>query len=152
MQSVVMDFKKSPTFMRKWNKEFDVEDIGTNCFYIVLVDDICDDNISDCLNTDNQIKYSEEHCLPVEVTLKYEEQNDNAYLTVDGDVSIIFPYTDTYHSAITSFNMKGIFVTNDAGYVMGYSINQYSVNVNTKFTIADGLKLWSLLEVVNNGE
>ena len=30
--------------MQKWNKEFDVEDIGTNCFYIVLVDEVCDNN------------------------------------------------------------------------------------------------------------
>lgn len=152
MESCIFDFDKSPTFMMKWNKEFDVEEIATNCFYVVLVDNICDDNILDCLNADKQLRYSSEHLLMLQCSLSYTDDGDSSYITIAEDVTITFPYTDEHHTAIESFDMKGVFVTNDAGYVMGYSINTYSLNINTQFTIEEGLKLWSVLEAINNGE
>ena len=145
VESVVLDFDKSPTFMKKWNKEFDVEDIGTNCFYIVLIDDVCDDNISDVLDAENKIKYDEEHLLSLECTLKYEDDGDTSYVSLDGDVTHTFAEGE-------SFNMKGVFVTNESGYVMGYSINQYSFNINNQFIMDDGLKLWTISEAKLNGE
>lgn len=145
VESVVLDFDKSPTFMKKWNKEFDVEDIGTNCFYIVLVDDICDDNISDVLDAENKIKYDEEHLLSLKCTLKYEDDGDTSYVSLDGDVTHTFGGNE-------NFNMKGVFVTNESGYVMGYSINQYSFNISNQFILDDGLKLWTILEAKLHGE
>ena len=138
--------------MQKWNKEFDVEDIGTDCFYIVLIDDVCDDNISDVLDIENKISYSEEHLLQLPCNLKYEDDGDNAYISIDGTVTLTFPYTDAHHTAIEDFNMKGVFVTNQSGYVMGYSINQYSMNISNQFILDDGLKLWSIMEGKYYGE
>lgn len=146
MQSFIFDFKKSPSFLDKWNKEFDVEAINTNCFYIVLVDDICDDNILDCLNPDKQLKYSEEHLLPMECSLNYVKDGVDSYIRLDGDVDIVFPYTDNNSISHESFNMKGAFLTTDSGYVIGYSINTYSLNINTEFIIEDGLTFWSIIE------
>ena len=145
VESVVLDFDKSPSFMMKWNKEFDVEDIGTNCFYIVLIDDICDDNITDVLDVENKIKYDEEHLLPLKCNLKYEDDGDTSYVSLDGNVTHTFAQGK-------SFNMKGVFVTNESGYVMGYSINQYSFNINNQFIMDDGLKLWTILEAKLHGE
>ena len=145
VESCILDFDKSPSFMQKWNKEFDVEDIGTDCFYIVLIDDICEDNISDVLDNENKISYSEEHLLSLPCNLKYEDDGDNAYISLDGTV------THTFESD-ERFNMKGVFVTNQSGYVMGYSINQYSMNISNQFILDDGLKLWSILEGRVNGE
>ena len=145
MESCIFDFDKSPSFMMKWNKEFDVEDIGTNCFYIVLVDDECDDNIEQVLDEEKKIRYSEEHLLSLSCNLKYEDDGDNAIISLDGDVTHTFADGE-------SFDMKGVFVTNERGYVMGYSINQYSMNINNQFTMEYGLKLWSILEGKLNGE
>ena len=129
--------------MQKWNKEFDVETLGSG-FHVVLVDDICDDNILDCLN-DKKLKYASSHLLSLDCTLKYTDDGDNAIISLDGEVTHTFADDE-------SFNMKGIFVTNSEGYVMGYSINQYSMNINNQFVMDDGLKLWSILEGKLNGE
>lgn len=141
MQSFVFDFEKSPTFFKKWNKEFDVEDIGTNCFYIVLVDDICDDNISDVLNLDGQIKYSSDHLLSTECNLTYNEIDvDTAEIKLNGSVDIDFD-----DLTIDDFDMKGCFLTNDAGYVIGYSINTRSLNISNEFILEDGLVFFTLV-------
>ena len=153
MQSFIFDFKKSPSFLGKWNKEFDVEDINTNCFYIVLVDDSCNDNIEDCLNPDGQLDYAEEHLLPIQCSLKYETIGTNSYIRLDGDVDIVFPYYDeATEITYDNFNMKGVFITTDSGYVMGYSINTYSMNINTEFIIEDGITFWSIIEGELYGE
>lgn len=143
MQSFVFDFEKSPTFFKKWNKEFDVEDIGSNCFYIVLVDDICDDNIEEVLNPDGQIKYDESHLISGQCALNYVEiDKDTAHVILDGETSI---------SLVNDFNMKGCFLTNDAGYVIGYSINTFSLNISSGIIFEDGLYFFSLVEGDVNG-
>ena len=147
MQSYIFDFKKSPSFMRKWNKEFDVEDIGTNCFNIVLVDDVCDDNIEDVLNLDGQIKYNESHLIIAECGLNYVIDDDShEHIILNGEVEIDFADLD-----IDDFNMKGCFITNDGGYVMGYSINTFSLNISNGIIFENGLYLWSIIEGEVNG-
>ena len=140
MQSYIFDFEKSPSFMRKWNKEFDVEDIGTNCFNIVLVDDICDDNISDCLNQDGQLKYDESHLKSVECSLVYNEDSDYDTSNIALANSVTVPFTTD-----EVFSMKGVFITNDAGYVMGYSIYTTSINISN-LSFEKDLILWDIVE------
>ena len=143
MQSFIFDFRKSPTFFQKWNKEFDVEDIGSNCFYLVLVDDICADNIDDVLTEDGQISYSNTHLLKKQCFLEYTQiDNDHSEITLDGEVEI---------TLANPFNMKGAFLTNDAGYVMGYSINTSSLQISEAIIFEDGLRFWTMGEC-NNGE
>lgn len=142
---MVFDFDKSPSFYRKWNKEFDVEDINSNCFYIVIVDDICEDNINDCINNDGQLLYSESsHVLKEECSLMYSETSngDNADIRLNGTVTF---------NLSSDFSLKGIFIVNDSGYVLGSSINTYSLNVSDALTLEDGLYFWSLVEGVING-
>ena len=147
MQSYVFDFKKNPSLMSKWNKEFDVEDIGTNCFYIVLVDDICDDNFADCLD-DGQLRYSDGHTIKAECSLEYVINNNAESIVLDGDVTIDFAdeeFTD-------GFKMKGAFLTTDSGYILGYSINQFSINITTQMIFEDGLTFFDVIEGGLNGE
>lgn len=146
MQSLIFDFRKSPTFLQKWNKEFDVEDIEATCFYIVLVDDICDDNFSDCVNQDNQIKYSEDHLISSECYLKYVIDGTNEKIALDGDVTIDFDGETNPES----FSLKGAFLTNDNGYIMGYSINQQSFNVTNQMIFEDDLVFFDIIEGVLN--
>lgn len=143
MQSFVFDFEKSPTFFKKWNKEFDVEDINSNCFYIVLADDVCDDNIEDVLNADGQVKYDESHLIQELCRLNYVEvDKDTAHILLDGETSI---------SLVNDFNMKGCFLTTDSGYVIGYSINTFSLNISSGIIFEDGLYFFSLVEGDVNG-
>lgn len=133
--------------MSKWNKEFDVEDIGTNCFYIVLVDDVCYDNFADCLNNDGQLIYSDAHTIKAECSLEYVTGNTTESVVLDGDVTIDFAdegYDD-------GFKMKGAFLTTDSGYVMGYSINQFSLNITTQMIFEDGLTFYDIVEGGING-
>ena len=141
MQSYVFDFEKSPTFFQKWNKEFDVEDIGTNCFYFVLVDDICYDNFEECVDSEGHLKYDQSHWLYEECYLEYtESENQDAIeLTIDGTVTIDFE-----DLSIDDFDMKGCFILTDSEYVVGYSINTRSLNISNKFIIEDGLKLFTI--------
>ena len=134
--------------MQKWNKEFDVEDMGTNCFYIVLVDDECDNNFSDCINQDGQLRYSNQHYISVECELKYTINNNAEQIALADDVTFDFDGT-TYPE---SFNMKGAFLTTDSGYVMGYSINQYSINITTQMIFEKDLIFFDMVEGVSNGE
>lgn len=143
MQSYIFDFEKSPTFFRKWNKEFDVEDIGTNCFYIYIVNDVCENNIEDCLNSDGQLIYDDTNVLKQQCVLKYEEENENAHISLDGDVTI---------PVEGSFKMKGTFLVADSGYVIGYSINTYALNVISSIIFEDGLKFFSLVDGDLSGE
>ena len=139
MQSLIFDFKKSPYFFRKWNKEFDVEDIETNCFYIILVDDSCEDNIEENLNQDHQLIYDSEHMIREECLLKYEETDTNEDITLDGDVEITLE---------SDFKMRGCFLCADSGFVLGYSINTYSLNISSAITFEDGLFFFSLTDEV----
>lgn len=127
--------------MQKWNKEFDVENIGTNCFNIVLVDDVCDDNFSDCINPDGQLKYDTElHCKSVECSLVYS--NDKIVLGADAVIN----FNDD------SFDMKGVFLTTDSGYIMGYCINQVSLTVTNSMTFEEGFIFYDIVEGACNGE
>lgn len=121
-----------------------MEDIETNCFYIVLVDDVCDDNIEDCLNSDNQLRYAESHMRSMECYLVYTETDGKGHIALSGDV--------TFTLGATNFAMKGAFLTNDAGYVMGYSINTSSLNITNALIFEEGLRFWDIYEGVSNGE
>lgn len=150
LQSYVFDFRKSPTFLRKWNKEFDVEEIETTCFYIYLLNDICYDNIEQCVDentgrftfTDEQLQNNSLK-LPCYLELKY----------VDTDVSDIVLKEDTEYTfgADENFAMKGAFLVTDSGYVMGYSINSQSVNITNRIIFEKGLTFWNIVEGVLNG-
>lgn len=130
--------------MQKWNKEFDVEAIDSNCFYIVLVDDVCDDNFSDCVNNEGYLRYSSSNYVQVECSLKYDTNNGRESIVLDADAVIDF--TDA------GFRMKGIFLTTDTGYVMGYNINQTSVLVNTSMTFEKDFIFYDIVEGATYGE
>lgn len=122
-----------------------MEDIGTNCFYIVLVDDECADNIEDCLNSDKQLVYTEEHLKSVECYLEYiEETADNAKIVLKDDTTLLFGENEM-------FRMKGAFLTNDNGYVMAYSINTSSLTVTNQMIFEDGLEFFEIIEGELNG-
>lgn len=120
-----------------------MENIGTNCFYIVLVDDICDDNFSDCINQDNQLKYSNNHYVSAECELKHEVNGEVESIILNEDCTFTFDGEGTNPE---SFNMKGAFLTTDSGYVMGYSINQYSINITTQMIFEKGLIFYDIIE------
>lgn len=122
-----------------------MEDIGTNCFYIYIVDDICEDNIEDCINADGQLLYDDNvHVLKQECTLEYVESVENGYINLDGDVTFTF--------GESNFSMKGTFLVTDNGYVIGYSINTSSLNVTTSLIFEDGLTFFSLVDGDLSGE
>ena len=140
MQSFVLDFDKSPSFWHDWNKKFCIDDFDSDEFKVVLVDDICKDNISECL-TNGILKYKDntDNILEASCNLKYTESDDydDLYIQLDGDVVFTLE---------SDFSLKGLFIVNQDYYVMGASINTYSVNIATELTIEDGLYLWSLIE------
>ena len=140
MQSYIYDFEKSPTFFKKLNKEFDIECTGVNCFYIVLVDDICQDNIEDCINSDGQLLYDDvTHTKKASCVLKYNDiDKDTAQIVLDGDV--------TFNLGANMFPLKGAFLVNDNGYVLGYSIETTSFNVTNQMIFEDGLIFWDITE------
>lgn len=139
MQSYIFDFRESPSFRRKWNKEFDIEAMGETCFNIVLVDGNCDDNIEDCLNADLQLKYDESNMKQESCSLEYHvnsQYND----------SIRLSSAVTFELGEEMFEMKGAFITTDSGYVMGYSINNYSVNITNQMIFEKDFVLWDIVE------
>lgn len=143
MQSYIFDFKKSPSFVRKFNKEFDVEDIDTKCFYLVLLDDLCPDNLSDCLNSEGKLNFTDEqmqiHSQEKEVNLVYSESEDY--------VGIISLKEDTtFEFDITNFRFKGAFLRTNNGYVLGGSVNTYSVNVTNQMIFEKDLKFFEIVE------
>lgn len=150
LQSYVFDFRKSPSFLRKWNKEFDVEAMESSSFNIYLLNDICYDNIEQCVdeNTGKFVFSSEQLqanslVLPCQLELKY----------IDNDVSDIVLKEDTEHTfdADENFAMKGAFLVTDEGYVMGYSINSQSVNITNRIIFEKRLTFWNIVEGVLNG-
>ena len=145
MQSYIFDFKKSPSFFRKgWNKKFDVDDLSNETINIVLVDDICDDNISDCINGEGELIYSSPNILSENCTLNFVDEDENrSYIQLDDDV--------TFELEETNFNMKGAFLTTSDGYVIGYSINQYSLNITNAMIFEKDLIFFDIVESVING-
>ena len=135
--------------MRKWNKEFDVEDIGGNCFYIVLVDDNCEDNFSDCVNADGQLIYDESHMITAECELAYDVSDTRESIILNADCIFDFAEDD---SLPDSFKFKGAFLVTDARYVLGYSINQYSLEITTQMIFEKDLRFFGIVESVSNGE
>ena len=135
--------------MKKWNKEFDVEDMGANCFYIVLVDDNCEDNFSDCVNADGQLIYDESHMLTAECELAYVVDNNKESIVLNEDC--IFDFAED-SSLPDSFKFKGAFLVTDARYAMGYSINQYSLELTTQLVFEKDLRFFDVLEAVSDGE
>ena len=143
MQSYIFDFKKSPSFVRKFNKEFDVEDIDTKCFYLVLLDDLCLDNLSDCLNSEGKLNFTDEqmqiHSQEKEVNLVYSESEDY--------VGIISLKEDTtFEFGDTNFRFKGAFLRTNSGYVLGGSVNTYSVNITNQMIFEKDLKFFEIVE------
>ena len=144
MQSYIFDFKKSPTFFKKWNKKFDVENLSSETMNIVLVDDICDDNIEDCLNSNGELKYSSPNIVSEDCTLNFVEEDVNrSYIQLDDDV--------TFEFGTANFSMKGAFLTTSEGYVLGYSINQYSLNITNEMIFEKDLIFFDIVEGVLNG-
>ena len=150
MQSLVFDFKKSPTFFQRWNKEFDVEDLDANgiinaTFKIVIVDDVCEDNIEECLNSSGQLTYSSPHTITQDCSLKYTREGlEREYISLNGDVHFIFEEGE-------NFSLKGAFLTTNGGYVLGYSINQQSLNITNEMIFEDTLIFFDIIEGVIDG-
>lgn len=139
--SFSFDFRKSPSFLRKWNKEFDVEDLENTTFKIILVNENCDNNIEDCL-TDGVLKYGASDCLIEDCTLKYDElDSDNVNITLDGDVT--FTINDP-------FQLKGAFITTSSKYVLGYSINTSSLSIYNEMIFKDEMVIWDIMDGVNH--
>lgn len=145
MQSFIFDFKKSPTFFTKgWNKKFDVDDLSNETINIVLVDDICDDNISDCIDSGGELIYTSSNTLSENCTLNFVEEDENrCYIQLDDDV--------TFDLDNDNFSMKGAFLTDSSGYVIGYSINQYSLNITNEMVFEKDLIFFDIVEGVLNG-
>lgn len=149
MQSLVFDFKKSPTFFQRWNKEFDVEDLDGNgvinaTFKIVIVNDVCEDNIEDCINNSGQLIFTSPNALSETCSLKYSREGlEREYISLNGDVT--FEFEDT------NFSLRGAFLTTNSGYVLGYSINQQSLNVTNEMIFEDTLIFFDILEGVIDG-
>ena len=109
MQSYIFDFRKSPTFMRKWNREFDVEDLGNSTFYIVLVDENCPNNFSECVDpTTGELIFQEGQYIHAECELDYVIDGNVETIVLNEDCTFDFDGT-TYPE---SFKMKGAFLTN----------------------------------------
>lgn len=122
----------------------------SSSFNIYLLNDICYDNIEQCVdeNTGKFVFSSEQLqanslVLPCQLELKY----------IDNDVSDIVLKEDTEHTfdADENFAMKGAFLVTDEGYVMGYSINSQSVNITNRIIFEKGLTFWNIVEGVLNG-
>ena len=141
LDSFIFDFEKSPTFFKKWNKEFDVENLGSGTFNIVLVGDECPNNIEDCLNGTALQSFSD--TLTESVDLIFDEiDRDTFSIKVDGDV--VFDIGED-----NNFSLKAAFLTSSnttTNYVMGFSINQNSINVSNEVIFEDGLVFWSVAE------
>jgi len=133
--------------MKKWNKEFDVEDIGTNCFYIVLVDDNCADNFSDCINQEGKLIYTNNQRISQECELAYVTNRNTESIVLNADCTFEFDGV-TYPE---SFKFKGAFLTTDSGFIMGYSINLYSLEITTELTFEKDLVFYDIVEGVSNG-
>ena len=147
MQSYIFDFRKSPTFLKKWNKEFDVEDLGNGSFYIALVNDSCADNFSECVDSDGILIYSDE-ALFNGCSLEYVVNGNTESIKLAEDCT--FTFDDTEYPP--RFNMKGAFLINEDHYVMGYSINQYSIPITTQMIFEAGLSFYDIVEGVLDGE
>lgn len=141
LDSFIFDFEKSPTFFKKWNKEFDVENLGSGTFNIVLVGEECPNNIEDCLNGTALQSFS--NALTESVDLVFDEiDRDTFSIKVDGDV--VFDIGED-----NNFSLKAAFLTSSnttSNYVMGFSINQNSINVSNEVIFEDGLVFWSVAE------
>lgn len=141
LDSFIFDFEKSPTFFKKWNKEFDVENLGSGTFNIVLVGEECPNNIEDCLNGTALQSFS--NALTESVDLVFDEiDRDTFSIKVDGDV--VFDIGED-----NNFPLKAAFLTSSnttTNYVMGFSINQNSINVSNEVIFEDGLVFWSVAE------
>ena len=48
--------------------------------------------------------------------------------------------------------MKGAFLTTYDDYVLGYSINQFSITITTQMIFEDGLTFYDIVDGVYNGE
>lgn len=138
MQSYILDFIKSPSFFLKWNVDFSIATMGTDTFRIVLVDDVCQDNIENCINNDGELLYTGAHIQSENCSLSYVESGNTVTISLANEVS--FDLTDV------QFSMKGVFLTTDSGYVMGYSINPISVNVTNSVIFEEGLVFWTIME------
>ena len=147
MQSYVFDFDKSPTLFKKWNKEFDVEDLTSTCFYIAIVDEECDDNLNNCLDSEGHLIYAEtSHTKTVECALTYTDTNDygDAIVSLSEEVSFEFEENEM-------FALKGCFLLSDSGYVLCGSTNTFSVNVTNEIIFEKGLNFFTIVEGVFNG-
>lgn len=131
--------------MKRWNKEFDVEAMESNCFYLHLVDDVCDDNIKDCLNEDGQLRYDESHLKSMGCVLEYVEldpddlTNEDANIVLSDNVTFEFD-EDEY------FPCKGVFLTTDNGYVLSYVINTRAFTLTNQMIYEEGLILIDIRE------
>lgn len=149
MQSYIFDFKKNTSLMRKgWNKEFDVGDMGASSFHIVLVDGNCKDNFSECVDSDGKLIYSNSQKISQECELVYVATGNTESLVLNEDCTFEFNGEDYPES----FKFKGAFLTTDENYVLGYSINQYSLQITTQMKFEKGLVFFDITEGVFDGE
>lgn len=148
MQSYIFDFRKSPSLIQKWNKEFDVEEIDTTCFYLYLLDDICYDNIKQCLDSEGKFIFTNTQMTAHSVNQPCYLKSTHVTDTID---NIILKDDVTFTFGENNFAMKGAFLVTDSGYVMGYSINTYSVNVTNQMIFEAGLEFFEIIEGAYNG-
>ncbi len=139
--------------MKKWNKEFDVEDtvgdttVLDQTFKIILVNGDCRDNFLECV-TDGVLNYSGSQIVSAECNLRYETNNNSESIVLDDDVTFDFD-GETYPE---SFPMKGAFLTTYDDYVLGYSINQFSITITTQMIFEKDLAFFDVIEGGLNGE
>lgn len=145
MQSYIFDFEEAPSFFLKWNKEFDVESFDNSTFNIVLVDDICEDNIEDCIDANGDLLYSGEHVLTKECSLRYEHRTNLGLGVIVLDSETVFELLEN------NFSLKGAFITTSGGYVMGYSINSFGINLTNQVIFEEDLILWDIAEGETHG-
>ena len=86
----------------------------------------------------------------------YDMSSDNTYssffLIGNYTLSKNFTIQNDGETYPTSFKMKGAFLTTDTGFVLGYSINQYTLEITTQMIFEKDLTFFDIVEVVSDGE
>ena len=132
--SHLFDWSRTPKFLERWGKSFDVASMnGSNNFQLVF-SSYCPSSIGDCLNSNGSLNSNVTLTKVSDCGLKW--QDDVIKLSADVTWSIgddIVP-------------LKAVFLRDkNSGFVLGYSIN------NTPFEITNHLKLnkdlifWSII-------
>lgn len=134
----MLDWKKSPLFFREWNSKFTVATMNgdTENFRIILASD-CADDISDCLNNGGGLNGSVTRLTTLNVGLEYKDSVNGEPFTIELSNSA------TYNLGENVETLRGVFLTNVGGFVLGYCIFNNHFQITDSITFEEGLRFWS---------